>query len=284
MSPNPPIISARSIRALCPIVLESGKLPGAAVPALLALVAAVGFLAGCAHAPEIKTAPGFTAAALQAGGLVNLGVVEAQEPPLFRPSLNAALEAALAATRPDIPVTPAARARPILGDSTSRFLLLSFELHGKPEQVWLARAADSLRGGARYGVFVRVESQSLAHSTRDDPATSPAFGGDRKFYTTVREAHVSVVVYDLAERAPVFSGDYSGTSEAAFQDSTPRPPPPPSTTPAGWSANGGPTPTPIPEGAPEPPLEGAVRSACVEFARSLPGGTSSPAQEQHPTQ
>src|SRR5881396_1365516 len=173
MNPNPPINSARSIAGSCrsgtlyrkgvarpsvrPRTLRG--LPGALLAGLLAASA------GCAHVADVReTDSGFTAEVLRAGGLVDLGVVQVNEIPQVRPPLIGALERVLAATRSDIRLIPAARAQATFDDSTSRLLLLGYQMHGAPEAVWLARAADSLRGVARYGVLARVESDAIRYS------------------------------------------------------------------------------------------------------------------------
>ena len=177
--------------------------------------------AGCSHIAEVReTDPGFTAESLRSGGLVVMGVVQVNEIPQVRPPLIDALERVLTATRGDIPLVHAARAAAALSDSTNRLLLLSYQMHGSPEERWLARAADSLVSLGRYGVLARVESDRIRYATRDAPATDPSLQGPTgMILVTGRDAKVSVQVYDLKTRARVFEGTYIGAAEAAVADS-----------------------------------------------------------------
>src|SRR6266850_1527081 len=118
MNPNPPINSARSIAGSCGSGARhrkgvAGRI-AALVPALparlhaVALAGALAAFSGCAHVADIREADtGFTAEALRAGGLVDLGVVQVNEIPQVRPPLIAALERVLTATRSDIRLIPA---------------------------------------------------------------------------------------------------------------------------------------------------------------------------------
>jgi hypothetical protein len=231
--------------------------------------------AGCAHVADVHEAdPGFTAEALRTGGLVDLGVVQVNEITQVRAPLIEAFERVLAATRSDIRLIPAARAQATFDDSTSRLLLLGYQMHGAPEAVWLARATDSLRGVARYGVLARVESDVIRHTVRDAPATpDPSFQSRTgRILVSGRDTQVSVHVYDLPTRALVFSGTYRASAESAMAD----------TLGIAWdtrSTRGGSSiemaqrPTPASEGYGDPPpLARAVEGAFLEFARSLPAG------------
>jgi hypothetical protein len=242
------------------------------------LVVLIAGWAGCAHVADVReSVTGFTAEALRAGGLVDLGVVQVNEIPQVRPPLIAALERVLAATRSDIRLVPAARAQATFDDSTSRLLLLSYQMHGAPEAVWLARAADSLRGVARYGVLARVESDVIRHSVRDAPPDDPTLRSrSGRILVAGRDTRVSVNVYDLGTRALVFGGTYRASAESAMADTlgiarvfdpsagrssvvlAPQPPP-------GSEGFGDP-----------PPLARAAEGAFLEFARSLPGGPAPP--------
>jgi len=186
----------------------------------VALLAVLAAFSGCAHVADIRVADaGFTAEALRAGGLVDLGVVQVNEIPQVRPPLIEALERVLAATRSDIRLIPAARAQATFDDSTSRLLLLGYQMHGAPEAVWLARAADSLRGVARYGVLARVESDAIRYSMRDSPPTDPIHQSRTgRILVTGRDTRVSVNVYDLATRGLVFGGTYRASAESAAVD------------------------------------------------------------------
>jgi hypothetical protein len=251
--------------------------------ALASLTAALSLGPGCAATTKVAPpAPEFTAEALRTGGLVDLGVVQVNEIVSVRPPLIAALEKVLTATRPDIPFTNAARAQAMMGDSTTRLLLLGYELHGIPEQSWLARAADSLHAIARFGVLARVESDGVSYSKREVPSTSTSGDPYDKVTVTEREAKVAVVVFDLKTLASVFSGVYVGTSEAAMPDTMPRPTmtpnemPPPNTQTNPLSPPGSTGPPGGPGGpgwsaAEPPPLSKAVEGAFLEWVRTLPG-------------
>jgi len=250
MNPNPPIRSA-----------------------LIVLIAAAlaAWAAGCAHVADVRQVdPGFTAEALRAGGLANLGVVQVNEIPQVRPPLIAALERVLAATRSDIPLVAAARAQATFDESTSRLLLLGYQMHGAPEAVWLARAADSLHGAARYGVLARVESAAIRYSVRDAPPDLHSPSG--RIMVTGRDTRVTVSVYDLPTRVLVFTGTYAAAAESAAADTVPV-----KTWLQGPREQAGitvaPQEPPSQQGYPgPPPLAQALESAFVEFARSLPGG------------
>ena len=284
MNPNPPMRSARSIPGSCRkrARLRKGSRGrrAALARALLAtlLVASIAAFGGCAHVADVRDEDsGFTAEALRAGGLVDLGVVQVNEIPQVRPPLIEALERVLAATRSDIRLVPAARAQATFDDSTSRLLLLGYQMHGAPEAVWLARAADSLRGVARYGVLARVESDVTRNSVRDAPANDPSLQSPSgRILISGRDARVSVRIYELATRAPVFDGTYRASAESASVDSMRL-----SEYPERSRNQGGIIVTPrtpaSQQGYPEPPpLARAVEAAFLEFARSLPGGPKPP--------
>jgi len=245
----------------------------------VALAGALAAFSGCAHVTDIREADtGFTAEALRAGGLVDLGVVQVNEIPQVRPPLIEALERVLGATRSDIRLIPAARAQATFDDSTSRLLLLGYQMHGDPEAVWLARAADSLRGVARYGVLARVESDAIRYSMRDGPPTDPIHQSRTgRILVTGRDTRVSVNVYDLATRGLVFGGTYRASAESAAVD-TLRRARVEALRPAGTvSVGAAPRENPYEEGYSEPPpLARAVEGAFLEFARSLPGGPPPP--------
>lgn len=287
MRPTPPIKSTRYIERLCPPALPARKGPfgahlaalfGARVAGLAAALRAVSLLAvlaawsGCAHIADVKsTDPGFTALSLRTGGLAILGVVKVNEIPQVRPPLIEALERVLVATRGDIPLTHATRVQASMDDSTTRFLLLGYQFHGTPEPNWLARAADSLGGVARYGLLARVESDVLRYSNRDAPYGDPALqSASARIKVTGRDTRISVSVYDLPTRALVFSGKFSGSRESAAPDTMPMPPV--QVVGGGVSIGAAPREAPDAQGYPEPPpLARAVESAFLEFARTLPG-------------
>lgn len=237
------------------------------------LAALLGSLWGCAHVADVREeGRGLTADSLRAGGLVDLGVVQVNEIPQVRPPLIEALERVLTATRKDIRLIPAARAQATFDDSTSRMLLLGYQMHGSPEAVWLARAADSLHGVARYGVLARVESDVTRNSVRDAPSDPSLQSRGGRILVSGRDTRVSVNVYDMGTRALVFEGTYRASAESASVDTSRL-----SMYPERSRAQGGilvtPQTPPSQQGYPEPPpLARAAEAAFLEFARSLPGG------------
>jgi len=217
---------------------------------------------------EVRTAsPEFTAEALRTGGLAVLGVVQVNEVPQVRPPLVDALERVLGATRHDLRIVPAAQTQASMGDSTTRFLLLGYQMHARPDPDWFSRAVDSLHAVAHYGVLARVESDVLRYSGRNLPEGDPTIGQMDQVRITGREARVSVHVYDLTTRAMVFTGTYSGSTEAAARDTLRSPLP----RPVGGEVEVGPREPSVPY-PDAPPLARALEPAFVEFARSLPGG------------
>jgi len=241
------------------------------------MAVAVVLAGGCAGPEEMRTvSPEFTAESLRSGGLAVLGVVQVDEVPQVRPPLIDALERVLGVTRHDLRVVPAARAQAAMGDSTTKFLLLGYQMHGRPDPDWFERATDSLHATARYGVLARVESDALRYSAENLLDAGPVGGQGQAepVRVTGRDARVTVHVFDLTTRALVFTGTYSGSTRAAVQDTMPRPTPPP-------QQNGGlviqqssqQPQQPFPEA---PPLARALEPAFLEFARELPGGPPLP--------
>jgi hypothetical protein len=244
--------------------------------AFATLVALAVFL-GCAHTGPVGQPTGdLTAQSLRSGGLADLGVVQENELAERRPPLVAALEHALA-IRTDIPFVPASRAQAMMGDSTARLLLLSYELHGVPEAMWLARAADSLRETARYGILARVESDGIDYTRRDVPVSSAPDAPVTKMYVTERRAKVSVVIYHLLTRSVAYRGEFSGTSGSSVPDTLPRAPSP--------TPSGGMPPNDAQRRAmagfrpAEPPsLASAAQDAFAQFVAELPGEAPRPPQ------
>lgn len=261
--------------------------------AALALVAA----AGCAAEAELlREDPKFSAAELRAGGLAVLGVVQVDEVTQARPPLIDALERVLAGARRDIPVVPAARVQAALGDSATRLLLLGYQLRGDPDSLWLARAAETARPMARYGVLARVEQTRVRYGTRDIPASASTGEGEQAVRITGRDVRTEVSVYDLGSRVLVYRGKFVGSSDAApiF-----RPPPRDTLNPDSADVKPKPTwverpnqsfrpgaagfPTPGPSDSPSdmgypdaPPVARAAENAFLTFVRSLPGGPPMP--------
>jgi hypothetical protein len=236
--------------------------------AALALLAG---LAGCTPVSTVRTSDAaFTVDALRAGKAAVVSVVQVDETANVRPPFIDALERVLAATRRDLPLVPHARVASALDDSTSRFLLLGYQMHGSAEPVWLRRAAGSLRGLARYAIFGRVESVALRRVDRVDPTSNPDLRSSTgEVRVTGQDARVSLHVYDLENLALVFSGSYWGSSEVALSSGEATPPrysedetdvsTPYDTTVTGLFLK-------------PPPLVRSLESAFVQFARTLPGG------------
>lgn len=226
---------------------------------------------GCAGPEEeVRTvAPEFTAETLRNGGLAILGVVQVDEVPQVRPPLIDALERVLGATRHDLRIVPAAKVDAAMGDSTTRFLLLGYQMHDRPDPDWFERATDSLRATARYGVLARVESDALRYSGQD--VASLPYEQTPEVRVVGRDAKVEIHVYDLTTRAIVFHNTYSGSAEAAATDTIPRTPLPAS--PGEVQVTTRRPPQPYPE---SPPLAKALERAFLEFARELPGGPPPP--------
>jgi len=244
------------------------------------LVAAAILVGGCAGPEEMRTvAPEFTAESLRSGGLAVLGVVQVDEVPQVRPPLIEALEHVLNVTRHDLRVVPAATTHAAMGDSTTRFLLLGYQMHGRPDPDWFERATDSLHATARYGVLARVESDALHYSGQGLEQENPMYGSPQgqqeQVRITGRDAKVSVHVFDLTTRVLVFTGTYSGSTEAAVQDTMPRTPTPPPQQQGGLVVQSNPQKPqqPYPDA---PPLAKALERAFLEFARELPGGPPPP--------
>lgn len=192
----------------------------------LLLLATFAAWPGCAHVPEVDPPdPALTAESLRRGGIANIGVVQPGE--IIQPPgpLTDALEKVLTIMYPDVPVIRAARACAALDNSTARFLLLSFQVHGSAEAAWLARAADSLRALARYAALARVETNTLQYVTRPTPPHDPSVkappSDTSRVYregnvpVTIREVFVRVHLYDLETRRLAISGSYFGSAVSA---------------------------------------------------------------------
>jgi len=270
---------------------RSRRIPGRARVA--ALVAALGsaLALGCAsESTLLRQDPGFTAPSLKSGGLAVLGVVQVDEVAQARPPLVDALERVLAGARRDIPVVPAARVQAAVGDSVTRLLLLGYQLRGNPDSSWLARAAESARPLARYGMLARVRETRIRYGTREIPSSQATGMGEGSVRITGRDVQVEVTVYDLATRAAVYRAKFPGTYDAA-----PNFRPPPADTlnadslevaartrpgggqsfrpPTGSFGIPGPSDSPTDMGYPEaPPVARAAEAAFLELARALPGG------------
>lgn len=228
-------------------------------------------LMGCTPRSTVRTSDAaFTVDAIRDGKAAVVSVVQVDETANVRPPFIDALERVLAATRPDLPLVPHARVAAALDDSTSRFLLLGYQMHGSAEPDWLRRAAGSLRGLARYAIFGRVESVALRRVDRVDPTADPELRSDTgEVRVTGQDARVSLHVYDLEDLSLVFSGSYWGSSEVALSSGE--------ATPPRHSEDETDVSTPYDSTVTglflkPPPLVRSLEPAFVEFARSLPGG------------
>jgi hypothetical protein len=246
-------------------------------------------IAGCAAESELlHEDPGFTAATLRKDGLAVLGVVQVDEVAQVRPPLIAGLEQVLRSTRADVPLVPASRVAAALPDSAYRLLLLGYQMRGDPDSLWLAAAARAVRPMARYGVLARVESDAVRYGTRYVDETVPGQTSGREIPITGRDARITVDVYDLETRLPVFRGRFIGASDEARDfaprrrddaDSLSAPRRPTLDTGPTSAPTFGPRPIPGPGenpadlGYPEaPPVSKAAEAAFVNFAQALPGG------------
>ena len=248
---------------------RAGRVPRAGWGARAGAAAvAAAWMAGCSYMSDVKTSdPSLTAGALRSGRLAIVSVVQVNEVPEVRPPLIASLERVLGSTRADIPLVPASKVAPVLDDSTERFLLLGYQMHGKADPQWLARAAGPIRALARYALLARVEAVKVRHSDRVDATGSSSTGEVR---VTGRDVRVGVSIYDVETLALVFAGDYWGSKEDAHIEGEPPPAPPEDdleleattdTTLAGVYSK-------------PSPVSRAAEPAFLEFARSLPGSAS----------
>ena len=233
-----------------------------------ALAVALAASAGCSYMSDVKASdPGLSADALRSGKLAIVSVVQVNEVPEVRPPLIASLERVLAATRPDLQVVPEARVRPALDDSTERFLLLGYQMHGKADPAWLARAARAIRPMARYALLARIETVKTRTSDRPDPYGDTRTG---EIQVTGRDVRVQASVYDVGTLALVFEGEYWGSKEDARSPGD-LPPPEPADSLNVESVND----TTMYGVYRKPsPVASAAEPAFLEFARSLPGSES----------
>jgi hypothetical protein len=201
-----------------------------------------------------------------------VSVVQVNELADVRPAYIDALERVLHATRPDLVLVPQSRVEAALNDSTSRFLLLGYQMHGSADPAWLKRAAASLRPLARYGILARLDDVVVRHVDRVDPTSDPAQRSDTgQIRVTGQDAHVSVHVYDLETSGLVFSGAYWGSKEVALSEGEEMPPRESATDDTDVSTPYDSTVTGLYLKAPT--LVRSLEKAFVEFARSLPGGS-----------
>jgi hypothetical protein len=214
---------------------------------------------------DVKTsAPSLSADALRSGKVAIVGVVQVDEVPEVRPPLIAALERVLRSTRPDLTIVPAARVSPALDDSTERFLLLGYQMHGAADPAWLERARPEIRPMARYALLARIEAVKVRHVDRADPTGESQAGG---IQVTGRDVRVGVSVYDLESLELVFAGEYWGSKEDARSvGDAPLPEPEDSLGITGVNDT-----TYYGVYRKAAPVAMAAEPAFVEFARSLPG-------------
>ncbi len=228
-------------------------------------------MAGCSYMSDVKASdPGLTAETLRSGRLAIVGVVQVNEVPEVRPPLVGALERVLGATRPDLPIVPASKVAPVLDDSTERFLLLGYQIHGKADPEWLARAAHPIRAMARFALLARVEAVKVRHSDRVD-ATGTSSSG--VVQVTGRDVRVGVSIYDVETLTLVFAGDYWGSKEDAHIEGEAPP-----TLPDDELEVESTTDTTVAGVYSKPsPVARAAEPAFLEFARSLPGSAGAEA-------
>lgn len=234
---------------------------------LLALATA--WTGGCSYMSEVREKDeSFSPEALREGKAVVVSVVQVDEMAHVRPPFIDALERVLHATRPDVILVPNERAAAALDDSTSRFLLLGYQMHGEVDPAWMKRAAASLRPLARYGILARLEDIAVRHADR--PSSNPDPGSPTgTVRVTGQDARVSVHVYDLESLALVFSGSYWGSKEIALTGED-MPLRESETDELDVSSPYDSTATGL--FLKTPPLVRSLEPAFVEFARSLPGG------------
>ncbi|HET9939539.1 MAG TPA: hypothetical protein VFR25_00410 [Candidatus Eisenbacteria bacterium] len=149
---------------------------------------------------------------LRQGGIAIMGVVEVGEVDQVRPPLVAALDSVLAVKRPEIPRYSQRQVRNAVDDSTARFLLLGYQLHGLVENAWLDRAADSLHDMARFGILARIVRTRVRHDDAEIPVR-PGSKETRTVRAAELDAHVQVHVYDLRARTLRASGEFLGIGE-----------------------------------------------------------------------
>lgn len=197
----------------------------AGIAASLTLAAA---LAGCggghpkpAPPPAGAVSVRIPGSELRQGGIAIMGVVEVGEVDQVRPPLVAALDSVIAVKRPEIPRYSQRQVRNAVDDSTARFLLLGYQLHGLVEDAWLDRAADSLHDMARFGILARIVRTRVRHDDAEVPVR-PGSKETRTVRAAELDAHVQVHVYDLRARTLRASGEYLGIGEhRARPDSMP---------------------------------------------------------------
>lgn len=228
-------------------------------------LAALVTIAGCSYMSDVKTsAPSLSADALRSEKIAIVSVVQVDEVPEVRPPLIASLERVLRATRPDLTIVPAARVATALDDSTERFLLLGYQMHGRADPAWLERARSEIRPMARYALLARVEAVKLRHSDRVDVAPQTAGQG---LQVTGRDVRVGVSLYDLETLELVFAGEYWGSKEEAMGGSdAPLAEPEDSLGVVGVNDT-----TSYGVYKKPAPVAQAAEPAFLEFARSLPG-------------
>jgi len=218
---------------------------------------------------DVKTsAPSLSADALRSEKIAIVSVVQVDEVPEVRPPLIASLERVLRASRPDLVIVPAPRVAAALDDSTERFLPLGYQIHGAADPAWLERAKPAIRPMARYALLARVEAVKVRHSDRVDVAPQTAGQG---LQVTGRDVRVGVSLYDLETLKLVFAGEYWGSKEDAIGDrDAPLPEPEDSLGVVGVNDT-----TSYGVYKKPPPVAQAAEPAFLEFARSLPGASTS---------
>jgi hypothetical protein len=259
---------SRAVRALTIPLLailgcaSSGGSPEAPAPSGASAISPAGSVWGTAAALD----------SLRAGGIAVLGAVQVNEVvTAWRPFILA-LDSVLAARWQGVPLRHFVQVRAALGDSTTRMLLLGYQIHGRAEPLWLDRAADRLQDSVRYGVLARVRRYWVHEEEREAGRVDASYR-DVKIRATLLESDVSFHLYDLGDRRLLFSGNFQGFAERAMPaDSLPPRERPPIRT---WSTPQDRALEPMTAavgGFPEPPpLDRSVADAIAVFADSLVG-------------
>ncbi|HEU4335367.1 MAG TPA: hypothetical protein VFT32_12805 [Candidatus Eisenbacteria bacterium] len=187
--------------------------------AAAALSACAWLLAGCAAERSVLVADEeLTAATLRDGGVALVGVTMVDEVEQIRPPLVAALERAMAETRPDLALRPAAAVTESLGTAESRRVLAGYQRAAAVDAPTLESLSGTLSATARYALFARVD-KSTVHLP---PAPRPSdyeYGPPRFTGSIRRDARVRLTLYDLARRRVAWEAVYSSSSENSLPDS-----------------------------------------------------------------
>jgi hypothetical protein len=142
-----------------------------------------------------------------------------------RPPLVAALERAMAETRPDLPVRSARAVADSLGTPASRRILAAFQRQGTLDAATLAALAKDVSPFARFALFARVERSKL-HLPPPPRPSDYDVGPPRYTGAIRRDARVRLTLYDLTRARVAWEAVYTSSSENALPDSLVRAPRP----------------------------------------------------------